>query len=242
VAPLLVVMRQVNQQLAYSDERIAALTQTDERVRRLQSVGPVTATAFVATLDDTQRFRRAHEVEAYLGLVPRELSSGETQRRGRITKAGSGRVRWLLIQAAVSMLRLHDARTAALRDWAGRIAARRGKGIAVVALARRLAGILFALLRDGTVYEPGPRQARELTPAAYRSAEQAPRAVSRRFEEWVSAHVSWAAVRQPPRRWRPHPSTLLMRRRAPPRHFTSANRRMTEPRGNHMGLTRAAAS
>src|SRR6266508_73449 len=224
-------MRQVNQQLAYSDERIAALTQTDERVRRLQSVGPVTATAFVATLDDTQSFRRAHEVEAYLGLVPRELSSGETQRRGRITKAGSGRVRWLLIQAAVSMLRLHDARTAALRDWAGRIAARRGKGIAVVALARRLAGILFALLRDGTVYEPGPRQARELTPAA-----------SRRFEEWVSAHVSWAAVRQPPRRWRPHPSTLLMRRRAPPRHFTSANRRMTEPRGNHMGLTRAAAS
>lgn len=169
VAPLLAVMRQVNQQLAYSDERIAALTQTDERVRRLQSVpnvGPVTAAAFVATLDDAQRFHRAHEVEAYLGLVPRELSSGETQRRGRITKAGSSRVRWLLIQAAVSMLRLRDPRTAALRDWAGRIAARRGKGIAVVALARRLAGILFALLRDGTVYEPGPRPARALTQAA----------------------------------------------------------------------------
>ncbi len=80
VAPLLAVMRQVNQQLAYSHERIAALTQTDERVRRLQSVpnvGPVTAAAFVATLDDAQRFHRAHEVEAYLGLVPRELSSGE---------------------------------------------------------------------------------------------------------------------------------------------------------------------
>ncbi|HEY3118008.1 MAG TPA: IS110 family transposase [Chloroflexota bacterium] len=116
VAPLLAVMRQVNQQLAYSDERIAALTQTDERVRRLQSVGPVTAAAFVATLDDAQRFHRAHEVEAYLGLVPRELSSGETQRRGRITKAGSSRVRWLLIQAAVSMLRLRDPRTATLRE------------------------------------------------------------------------------------------------------------------------------
>jgi len=168
VAPLLAVMRSVNQQLAYSDERIAVLAQTDERVRRLQSVpnvGPVTAAAFVATLDDARRFRRAHEVAAYVGLVSRELSSGETQRRGRITKAGSSRVRWLLIQAAVSMLRLHDPRTAALRDWAGRIAGRRGKGIAVVALARRLAGILFALLRDGTVYEPGPRQARELTQA-----------------------------------------------------------------------------
>ncbi len=156
-APLLAVMRQVNHQIEYSDERIAALTATDARVRRLQSVpsiGPVTAAAFVAALDDAQRFWRAHQVEAYLGLVPREWSSGETPRRGRITKAGAGRVRWLLIQAAVSMLRLRDAHTAELRDWAERIASRRGKKIAVVALARRLAGILFALLRDETVYKP----------------------------------------------------------------------------------------
>ena len=161
VAPLLAVMRQVTQQVGYSDERITALTVTDGRVRRLQSVpsiGPVTAAAFVAALDDGHRFGRAHEVEAYVGLVPREWSSGETLRRGRITKAGSGRVRWLLIKAAVSMLRLHDPRTAALRDWAGCIAARRGKKIAVVALARRLAGILFALLRDATVYEPRGRR------------------------------------------------------------------------------------
>jgi transposase len=156
VAPLLAVMQHVNAQLAYSDERIGALTGTDARVRRLRSVpqvGPVTAAAFVAALDDARRFRRAHEVEAYLGLVPQEWSSGETQRRGRITKAGSGRVRWLLIQAAVSMLRVRDPRTAGLRDWAERIAARRGRKIAVVALARRLAGVLFALLRDGTLYE-----------------------------------------------------------------------------------------
>ena len=149
-------MRHGNRQLAYADERIAAFTATDPRVRRLRSVpsvGPVTAAAFVAALDDAQRFRRAHEVEAYLGLVPQEWSSGESQRRGRITKAGSRRVRWLLIQAAVSMRRLRDPRTAGLREWAERIAARRGRKIAVVALARRLAGILFALLRDGTVYE-----------------------------------------------------------------------------------------
>jgi transposase len=171
VAPLLAIMRRVQQQLAYSDERITAVTQTDERVRRLQSVpnvGPVTAAAFVAALDDAARFRRAHEVEASLGLVPRELSSGETQRRGRITKAGSSRGRGLLIQAAVSMLRLRDPRPAALREWAGRIAARRGKGIAVVALARRLAGVLFALLRDGTVYEqarPEPRTMHAAVPA-----------------------------------------------------------------------------
>jgi transposase len=161
-------MRHLQPPLAYSDERIAAVTATDERVRRLQSVptiGPVTAAAFVAAIDEALRFRQPHEVEAYLGLVPRELSSGETQRRGRITKAGSSRVRWLLIQAAVSMLRLRDPRTATLREGAGRIAARRGKGIAVVALARRLAGILFALLRDGTVYEPRRHHACHATQA-----------------------------------------------------------------------------
>jgi transposase len=131
VAPLLAIMRRVQQQLAYSDERITAVTQTDERVRRLQSVpnvGPVTAAAFVAALDDAARFRRAHEVEASLGLVPRELSSGETQRRGRITKAGSSRGRGLLIQAAVSMLRLRDPRPAGQGHRRGRARppARRG--------------------------------------------------------------------------------------------------------------------
>jgi transposase len=80
VAPLLAVMRPISQQLAYSDGAIEAVTRSDERVQRLRtvpSVGPVTAAAFVATIDDAQRFRRAHEVEAYLGLVPRERSSGE---------------------------------------------------------------------------------------------------------------------------------------------------------------------
>jgi len=157
LAPLLAVMRQVNQQLAYSDERIAAVARADERVQRLQtvpSVGPVTAAAFVATLDDAGRFARAHQVEAYLGLVPREWSSGEGQRRGRITKAGHRRVRSLLVQAAVSIRRVPNPSTTALREWAGRLAARRGRFIAVVALARRLAGILYALLRDSTRYEP----------------------------------------------------------------------------------------
>jgi transposase len=112
-------------------------------------VGPVTAAAVVAARDEVTRFRGAPEVEAYLGLVPRDLSSGERQQRGRITKAGPSRVRRLLVQAAVSILRLRDPRTADLREWALAIAARRGKKVAVVALARRLAGILYAMLRNG---------------------------------------------------------------------------------------------
>ena len=123
------------------------------RLRTVPSVGPVTAAAFVATIDDAQRFHHAHEVEAYLGLVPREFSSGDSQRRGSITKAGPGRARWLIIQAAVSILRRRPPEAEALWTWALRIAARRGKHVAVVALARRLAGILYALLRDGSVFQ-----------------------------------------------------------------------------------------
>ena len=158
IAPLLAVMRHLNTQLVYSDGVIERVTAADDRVRRLRtapSVGPVTAAAFVATIDDVRRFRHAHQVQAYLGLVPRERSSGETQRRGHITKAGHARTRWLLIQAAVSILRRRPPEAEALRVWALRIAARRGQAIAVVALARRLAGILYALLRDDTVFAPG---------------------------------------------------------------------------------------
>ena len=157
VAPLLAVMRPLTQQLAYSDATIEHLAVQDPRVPRLRSVpgvGPITAAAFLAAVDDAQRFHHAHQLEAYLGLVPREYSSGETQRRGPITKAGHSRVRWLLIQASRSILRCRPSAAEALWTWALRIAARRGTHVAVVALARRLAGMLSARLRDETVYAP----------------------------------------------------------------------------------------
>jgi transposase len=157
VAPLLAIMGPLNRQLTYSDERIEHLAVQDPRVPRLRTVpgvGPITAAAFIAAIDDAQRFRHAHHLEAYLGLVPCEYSSGETQRRGSITKAGHSHTRWLLIQVAVSILRRRPPQAEALWTWALRIAARRGKQVAVVALARRLAGILYALLRDGSVFEP----------------------------------------------------------------------------------------
>jgi transposase len=159
VDPLLAVLERLNQQVALLDELLEEVVRREEVARRLctvPSVGPVTALAFVAALDrDAGRFRGAHQVESYLGLVPREMSSGEMQRKGSITKAGDGRVRWLLVQAAVSILRLKHPQTALLRGWAERIALRRGRKTAVVALARRLAGILYALMRDGTTFQPG---------------------------------------------------------------------------------------
>jgi transposase len=81
VPPLLARLRPLNQPLPYCDERIEPLAVQDPRVPRLRSVpsvGPVTAAAVLAAIDDAQRFRHAHQLEAYLGLVPGERSSGET--------------------------------------------------------------------------------------------------------------------------------------------------------------------
>jgi len=93
------------------------------------------------------------------GLVPREDSSGERQRRGRITKAGPPMARSLLIQAAWVVWRQRAA-GGQMHAWVLRLADRRGKRIAIVALARRLSRILYAMWRDGTDYRvPGPRTA-----------------------------------------------------------------------------------
>jgi len=137
-----------------AEEIRAASLQFVRKISGLNKPSKANEPAFLAAIDDAQRFHHAHQLEAYLGLVPRDHSSGETQRRGPITKAGHSRTRWLLIQAAVSILRRRPPQAEELRTWAVRIAARRGKQVAVVALARRLAGILYALLRDGSVFEP----------------------------------------------------------------------------------------
>jgi transposase len=160
IEPLLIMLRSLNEQIRKADERLAEIVRGDEVVRRLTTVpgvGPVTATTYAAVLDGAARFRDAKQVRSYLGLVPREHSSGEKQHRGRISKAGNSRARALLVEAAWALLRWKTPKTEALHEWATRIAARRGKATAVVALARKLAGILFALWRDGTEFEPGHR-------------------------------------------------------------------------------------
>jgi transposase len=155
LAPLVSLLPPVNAEIAHANARLTALADIDPIVPRLRTVpgvGPVTAVAFLAALDDITRFQNAHQVQAYLGLVPSEYSSGERQLRGRITKRGNSRVRWLLVEAGWRLLRSNDPAAAHLRTWAERIALRRGKRIAVVAVARRLAGILFAVWRDDTTY------------------------------------------------------------------------------------------
>src|SRR5918994_1501168 len=124
------------------------------RSKYISLIGPLTATTFAATIDDATRFGAAKQVRSYLGLVPREYSSGERQHRGRISKAGGSRARTLLVEAAWALLRWRNAKNQALYDWAMRIAARRGRARACVALARKMAGILYAMWRDGTEFDP----------------------------------------------------------------------------------------
>ena len=158
IQPLLALWAQLTEQLAAIDTALVASAAANPVVQRLTTapgVGPVIATAFVATLDEAGRFRGAHQVESYLGLVPSEDSSADRHRRGHITKAGNPRMRWLLVQAAWAALRSRRADAAGLRAWSAQLAKRRGPRIATVALARRLAGILFAMWRDQTTFDGG---------------------------------------------------------------------------------------
>jgi transposase len=151
LAPLVAVWAPLQAEIAAADARLTALARQQPVVTRLctmPSVGPVTAIAFVAALDDVARFQSAHQVQAYLGLVPSEYSSGDRRARGRITKRGDARMRWLLVETAWRILRSSNPGLAGLKAWALQIAARRGKRIATVALARRVAGILYAMWRD----------------------------------------------------------------------------------------------
>ena len=157
VAPLEEVVKLLNQQISKVEAELEALAERDVQVKALcsmPSVGPVTAAAFVATIDDAKRFEGAHQVEAYLGLVPSEMSSGEKQRRGRITKTGNSRMRSLLVQVALSTMRLKKPTTQGLWEWAAKLETKRGRKVAAVALARKTAGILYAMMRDGTGFKP----------------------------------------------------------------------------------------
>jgi transposase len=155
VEPLLQSCEFLSQQILQEDRYLAELVERDEELRRLCSVpeiGPVTAATYVTTLDDPARFSSARQVGAFLGTVPREFSSGEKLRRGSITKVGNRRTRVLLVEAAWRIWRSKSEESEELRQWAQRIALRRGQRRAIVALARRLAGLLWAIWRDGSEY------------------------------------------------------------------------------------------
>jgi transposase len=154
IDPMLLAIDALTTQLARLDEQLESYAKDDALCRRLMSapVGPVSAVRYVAALDTVERFDSAHAVEAYLGMTSGEhKSSGRGYRTG-ITKAGPPGVRRALVQACWVAMRTRPKDPLVL--WATKIKERRNGRIAVVAMARKLIGILFAMWRDGSVYDP----------------------------------------------------------------------------------------
>jgi len=138
------------------DADIKRMVRASDACRRLMSipgVGQLTALAFTAAVDDPRRFRRSRDIGAYLGLVPRRYQSGEVDYTGSISKCGDRRVRTLLYEAANVMLTRYKG-PLKLKDWAFAIAKRSTMRKARIALARRLAIIMHAMLRHGTEFNP----------------------------------------------------------------------------------------
>jgi len=141
---LLALLDTLEQSLAELDRAVEALARPDAQALMTQvGVGPVVSLAVVLTLGPIERFRRGKPVASYLGLIPREHSSGGRQRLGALSKQGNPFLRTLLVQAAHVAVR-HDEE---LRRHYLRLAQRKNRAVATVAIARKLAVRLYWLLR-----------------------------------------------------------------------------------------------
>lgn len=118
-------------------------------------VGPLISTAYRATIDDPHRFKRGDEVGDYLGLAPRIYQSGEVEYRGRITKQGDALLRSLLVEGAHVLLT--KGRDCALKRWGLSLEKRKGSAKAKVAVARKLAVLLWRLWKDEKMFEDFPQ-------------------------------------------------------------------------------------
>jgi len=151
-AELLVLLDQLEASIGELDGAAAEQANTRPAVRRLMThpgVGPITALAFVLTMGPAQRFRRGKQVASYLGLIPTEHSSGgRGQRLGHISKQGNPFLRGLLVEAAQSAVR-HEPE---MRRAYQRLAQRKCRALAKVAMARKLAVRLYWMLRTEVDY------------------------------------------------------------------------------------------
>jgi transposase len=150
---VLVTLEALNLQTKEADHELRTLAKQSPACRLLMTIpgiGPVSSVTFVAAIGDISRFEHSHLVESYVGLTPGECSSSERERRTGITKAGPSSVRRTLIQGAWAVWR---SRKGPMAEWAMKIAERRGRPIAIVALARKLAGIMYAVWKYETPYQ-----------------------------------------------------------------------------------------
>ena len=155
-------LRLVNAQILENDRRIRASARATDVGRRLMGfpgVGPVLASAFVATVPDPHAFRSGRSLAAWIGLVPRQNSSGGKERLGGITKQGNRYLRQLLFVGAMAVIRYAE-RHGSRRPWLVQLLARRTTKIAAAALANKMARMVWAIMTSGLPYrEPELRAA-----------------------------------------------------------------------------------
>jgi transposase len=147
-------LRVVKEQILENDRRIMARARETELGRRLMeipSVGPLLASAFVATVPDPAIFRSGRNLAAWIGLVPRQNSSGGKERLGGISKAGNRYLRQMLIVGAMAVVR-HAQRNGARRPWLVQMLGRKKVKVAAVALANKTARTIWALMISGERY------------------------------------------------------------------------------------------
>jgi transposase len=148
---------EIDDHIAWCDERIAEHVRADDRARKaatLLGVGPVTASAIAASVGDIGQFANARQFGAWLGLVPSQNSTGGKASLGRITKRGDTYLRTLLIQGARSAVMSAGKRSDRISQWLVQLKERVGWQKAVVALANKNARILWAVLTRDAVFDP----------------------------------------------------------------------------------------
>lgn len=149
------------------DQTVKDIGKEDERVKLLQTidgVGPITALAFVAEVDDPKRFEDSKDVAAYIGLTPTQYSSGEMQRQGGISKKGSKHTRCLLVEAATTLLTRCQV-WSKLKAWGLKLMRKIGKKKAIIAVARKLAVIMHQMLITGERFERSSKKKEALQAA-----------------------------------------------------------------------------
>lgn len=157
IADMRLEWRELDRRIAGFDGEFVARARTDQAARRLASIpgiGALNATALVAAVGTARTFRRARDLAAWLGLVPRQATTGGKPRLLGITKRGNTYLRTLLIHGARAALPSLSASATATGDWLRGLIGRAHKNKVIVALAGKLARIAWAVLRSGESYRP----------------------------------------------------------------------------------------
>ncbi len=143
-------------EIAVLERRIHAWHRSIEVSRRLATIpgiGPITASALTASIGDPEIFRSGRELAAWIGLVPRQNSTGGKERLGHISKQGDQYLRWLLVAGAMSVIKQARHKDPARMPWLAHMIATKPTKVAAVALANKTARIAWALLRHGGTYQ-----------------------------------------------------------------------------------------